>query len=33
MIEQRIMRYWVAQWFALTNAMTAWWLVPLETDS
>jgi hypothetical protein len=28
MIEQRIMRYWVA----LTSAMTAWWLVPLETD-
>jgi len=30
MIEQRIMRYWVAQWFALTNAMTAWCLVPLD---
>jgi len=24
------MRYWVAQWFALTNAMTAWCLVPLD---
>ena len=33
MIELMIARYWVVQWFKLANAMTSWWLVPLEFAS
>jgi hypothetical protein len=33
MIELRLARYWLVQWFKLANAMTAWWLSPMMINN